>query len=39
MTREELEKQGLLLPKSEIEKFSKGYASIQPFPKFADRRK
>lgn len=39
MTREELEKQGLLLPKSEIEKFSKGYASRQPFPKSVEEFK
>lgn len=32
MTREELEKQGVLLPKEEVERFSKGYASRRPFP-------
>ena len=33
MTREELEKQGLLLPKETVEKYSKGYASSIPSPK------
>ena len=33
MTREELEKQGLILPKEEIEKYARGYASRIPTPK------
>lgn len=33
MTREELVKQGLMLSKEDVIKFSRGYASRTPFPK------